>query len=71
MGLETTLAVLGFGIALFVIANFKSRRPPPLGTVRMVPYTGLQFIALVIVIVTLGHLVSLLTGQPLQGRFTR
>jgi hypothetical protein len=35
-----------------------------------VPYTAIQVVAVLVIIVMLAHLVSLLTGQPLQGRLS-
>lgn len=71
MSLLVTLLILGLALASFAFANWKSRRPPPLGEVRLVPYNGLQFIALVVAVLMLAHLVSLLTGTPLEGRMSR
>jgi hypothetical protein len=33
-----------------------------------VPYTAIQVVAVLVIILMLAHLVSLLTGQPLKGR---
>jgi hypothetical protein len=33
-----------------------------------VPYTAIQLIAVVVIVLMAAHLVSLLTGQPLKGR---
>ncbi|MAG97575.1 MAG: hypothetical protein QF797_13400 [Alphaproteobacteria bacterium] len=71
MTLTLTLIVLACGLALAGFANFMSRRPPPPGQVRLMPYTGLQFVGLLVVILMLAHLVSLLTGTPLEGRSAR
>ena len=34
----------------------------------MVPYLGIQFLAILGVVLMLGHLVTLLTGKPFTGR---
>lgn len=63
-----TLTLLGLAVVIFVFANIMSRRPPPLGEVRFVPYAALQFIALLLAVLMLAHLVSLATGKPFTGR---
>lgn len=69
MSLTVTLAGLGaFGL-LFLAANLLSRRPPEPGKVRLLPYEGIQFVALVGVVLLLAHLIGLVTGQPVVGRF--
>jgi hypothetical protein len=69
--LTVTLIILACGLALAGFANFMSRRPTEPGRPRLVPYTGLQFVGLLLVILMLAHLVTLLTGTPLQGRSAR
>lgn len=66
-----TLAVLAAGVALFLFATYMGRRPKEDGELRWVPYGGVQFVAILIVILALAHVISLLTGQPLVGRFSR
>ena len=68
MSLELTLAVLFAALAVAVLANWRERRPREFGFPALVPYTALQVIAVVVVILMLAHLVSLLTGHPLRGR---
>lgn len=69
MSLAATIAALAAGGALFAAANYMSRRPVEPGNPSLVPWTALQFIGLVIVILMLAHLATLLTGTPLQGRY--
>ena len=69
MSLAVTLAVLTFGGALFAGANYMSRKPAEAGNPHLVPWTGLQFVALVVIVLMLAHLVTLMTGTPLQGRY--
>ena len=69
MDLAITLAVLAVAAAVLVAAMIISHRPVEPGEVRMLPYGGIQFAAIVAMIVTLAHLVSLLTGQPFTSRF--
>jgi hypothetical protein len=70
MGLTTTLIVLAGAIATFVAALLLHRRPRELGEVAMLPYGGIQFAALVVAVLMVAHLISLLSGTPLVGRFS-
>ena len=71
MDLTATLVILGFAVAVAAFANYKGRQPYEPGVTRWIPYTGLQFVALLVVVLMLAHLVTLLTGTPLVGRFSR
>lgn len=68
MPLIATLAALVACAAAFALATWRSRKPVPPGEVRHVPYGMIQFIALLGCILTLAHLVTLLTGTPFKGR---
>ena len=69
MSLTVTLLVLLLALAVAGFANYRERRPRQLGWPPLVPYTVIQMLALVLVILMLAHLVSLLMGQPLRSRF--
>jgi hypothetical protein len=69
MSLTVTLILLVAGIAVFAGANYMSRRPVIPGNPSLVPWTALQFVGLVVVILMLAHLVTLLSGTPLEGRY--
>lgn len=69
MGLETTLGMIAAVLVLIGGIMWWERRPRQLGQVSLIPTTPLLFIALVILVVFLAHLVSLVTGQPHMGRF--
>jgi hypothetical protein len=71
MTLTSTLVVLGLAAALAGFANYKVRQPSEPGRPRWVPYLGLQFVGLLLVVLMLAHLVTLLTGTPLIGRLSR
>lgn len=71
MSLNVTLIVLAAAAVVFAAANYLGRRPRELGKLNYIPYTGLQFVALVVMIIMLAHLVTLWTGVPLQGRLSR
>ncbi len=68
MGLTPTLIVLGIAAVVAVVANIMTRRPHVPGAPRRVPYLGIQFLAILGVVLMLGHLVTLLTGKPFAGR---
>lgn len=71
MSLALTLAILLAALAIAGLANWRERRPRPLGRPPMVPYIAIQAIAILVIILMLAHLVSLLTGTPLKGRLAR
>ena len=68
MGFGVTLALLAVAVAVFALATYLSRRPLPLGEVRLIPYTALQFIALLVAVLMLAHLITLVSGKPFVGR---
>ncbi len=68
MGLGVTTAILAAAFALLAVAIYMNRKPVELGRVRMIPYGGLQFLAIAAILVTTAHLISLLTGTPLISR---
>jgi hypothetical protein len=70
MSLELTIAILLVALLVAGVANWRERRPGVLGRPPLVPYTAIQLVAVLVIIVMLAHLVSLLTGQPLQGRLS-
>ena len=63
-----TLVGLAISVGLFFFALKMGNRPIVPGEVRMFPYTALMFIAVMGIIVLVGHLLTLLTGTPLVGR---
>jgi hypothetical protein len=71
MSLALTVAILLAALLVAGLANWRERRPHDLGRPPLVPYTAIQALAVLVIIVMLAHLVSLLTGHPLQGRSSR
>jgi len=63
-----TLALLLTGAAAFAGATWRARRAREVFEVPLVPYGAVQFVALVLVVVMLAHLVTLASGQPFAGR---
>jgi hypothetical protein len=68
MSLGLTLAVLFAALVVAALANWRERRPRELGRPPLVPYTAIQVVAVLVIVLMLAHLVSVLTGQPLRGR---
>ena len=66
-----TLMVLVGAVALLGLATYMARQPKEVGELRYIPYGGVQFVAILIIVLALAHIISLLTGQPLVGRFSR
>lgn len=71
MSLELTIACLLAALLIAGVANWRERRPRDLGRPSLAPYSAIQVLAVLVVILMLAHLVSLLTGQPLEGRLLR
>ena len=71
LSLTPTLVILVVAVGAWALAHREGRRPVEVRRARWVPYTGAQFVAAVVFILMLAHLVSLLTGQPLEGRLSR
>ena len=69
MSLAATLALLASGLALCVWAAWQERRPRSLGDLPILPPIPVLFFGVLIVLVSLGHLVSICTGVPLKSRF--
>ena len=62
--LGTTIAALVIAFGLAALANWQMRRPFTKRWLPVVPWLGVQFVAVAILLVMLAHLVSLLTGHP-------
>lgn len=69
MTLTVTLSILAVAVAATGWANWRQRRPRVPGDVPLAPYTLIQFVGVLVVILMLGHLITLLTGKPFTGRF--
>ncbi len=63
MTMTVTLIVMASALAVMLLANFMGRRPTEFGKVRLFPYLGVQFIALVVFIVVAAHLKTLISGK--------
>jgi uncharacterized membrane protein YidH (DUF202 family) len=70
MSLAWTLTLLGVGLALTGLARWQDTRPRELGEVRMFPVVPVMAVGVMLSVLAASHLVSLLTGIPLKGRYT-
>lgn len=68
MSISTTLALLIASLLIIAYANWRERRPRPLGKAPLVSYPMIQMVSIVVAVLMAAHLVSLMTGQPLRGR---
>ena len=64
-----TLIVFFVALAVFAVAVWRERRPYEPGRVWKVPYKAVMFVAVLVAVLMLAHLVTLLTGTPLRSRF--
>ncbi len=63
-GWETTLIVLGIALGLGGLANWQLRRPFDRRWLKLAPWTGIQFLALLVAVLMLAHAMTLATGKP-------
>ncbi len=64
----TSYALFAGALVLLVLSGWQARREHVPGKLPLVPWTALQYLALVASILLLAHLVSIWTGHPLVGR---
>lgn len=69
MGLTLTLVIMLASLAVAGVANWLERRPRDVGRPPLVSYTAIQLVAVVAALLMAAHLVSLVTGTPLESRF--
>ena len=62
--LGATVAALVVALGFAGLANWQMRRPFHQRWLPVIPWLGVQFLAVAIALIMLAHLVSLLTGQP-------
>ncbi len=68
MGLEATLAVLTAAVLVFAAARHFHERPYEPGRLWRPPWLAIMFIAALVAVAMLAHLITLLTGKPFTGR---
>ena len=69
MSLVPTAVVLAVAIAAFGVCAVMVRRPYEPGRIWRVPYAAIMWVAVLVAVLMLAHLVTLLTGTPLRSRF--
>lgn len=69
MSMTVTLIILCAALGATGAAAWLQRRPYQPGNPPLIPYGLVQFLGIVVAVVMLGHLVTLMTGQPFKGRF--
>lgn len=62
LGATIASLVIAFGFA--ALANWQMRRPFERRWLPIVPWLGVQFVAVAVLLVMAAHLISLLTGHP-------
>jgi hypothetical protein len=62
--LGATIASLVAAFAVAALANWQMRRPFNRRWLPVVPWLGVQFVAVAVLLVMAAHLISLLTGHP-------
>lgn len=55
-------------VAALAFITIKGRKPPVPGEVRIFPYAAATVILTVLVLLTVAHIVSLITGEQLQPK---
>ena len=68
--LGATIATLAIAFGFAALANWQMRRPFERRWLPVVPWLGVQFLAVAVALVMLAHLISLLTGQPFGRSYT-
>jgi hypothetical protein len=61
--LTATIVTLVIALAVAAFANWQMRRPFDRRFLPVVPWIGVQFLAVTILLIMLAHLISLLTGK--------
>lgn len=69
MSFDLSLIITLVSFALFALATWQSRRVREPGRPALFPWHGLQFVALVGIVVFGVHLLSLWTGVDFKGRY--
>ncbi|MEM7569055.1 MAG: hypothetical protein AAF337_04600 [Pseudomonadota bacterium] len=67
MDFERTAWLFGFTLVVFALSLWLGRKAQPLTRLSYVPWTALQFTAVVALIVLGAHLYSEWRGEPLVG----
>ncbi|RME64702.1 MAG: hypothetical protein D6782_07735 [Alphaproteobacteria bacterium] len=68
MSLGWTIVIIALSAATVAATVYLERRGYGRARFRLVPLAPIQFLALLVLLAMIGHLVSLATGKPFIGR---
>lgn len=68
MSEATSYWVFGVAMALLLLASWRERREHPPGCLPLLPWTAVQYVALVVAVLMLAHLISFWIDKPFLGR---
>jgi hypothetical protein len=71
MELAITVGILLLELAILGRCYVMQKRPVTPGRPRLIPYNGVMMLVMVMVLVTLAHLVGLVTGHPVVPRTSK
>ncbi|MET4700318.1 lysylphosphatidylglycerol synthetase-like protein (DUF2156 family) [Constrictibacter sp. MBR-5] len=69
MTLVPTLVLFAAAATVFMVARHFHEKPWEPGARWGPPWLAIMFVAALVALVAIAHLVSLVTGTPLRGRF--
>ena len=64
-----TIAALAIAFGFAALANWQMRRPFERRWLPIIPWLGVQFLAVAIALIMLAHLISLLTGHSFGRQY--
>jgi hypothetical protein len=67
--LTATIVTLVIALAIAAFANWQMRRPFDKRFLPVVPWLGVQFVAVTVLLIMTAHLISLLTGKEFGHRY--
>jgi multisubunit Na+/H+ antiporter MnhE subunit len=67
--LGATIATLAIAFGFAALANWQMRRPFERRWLPVIPWLGVQFLAVAIALVMFAHLISLLTGHSFGRQY--
>jgi multisubunit Na+/H+ antiporter MnhE subunit len=68
MDITVTTTILVTAFVITAAANYMSRRPVNPDRIWPIPYNGIQFVGILVIVLMLAHMVTLLSGKPFTGR---
>ena len=70
MGMVPTLIIMATGLVVGLWALWQDRKPYEPGNLPLVSPIVILYVCLVIEVLMAAHMVELITGTPLKGRFS-